>query len=513
VRKAAAGLLLALATAAPATAETVLRARLNADIAASDPRSKRDANTDAVLLHVIEGLVALRENGSVGPMLASDWTVSPDGRTYRFRLRPGVRFHDGTPLTAGEVVWSLKRYLAPDSRWRCKPELGPKGVAPVTSITAPDAQTVVVTLGRPAPLFLHVLVRSDCAGTGIVSRASLAPGGAWRQPVGTGPFAWSEWRRSQYVELRRHVAYQSLPGPRDGIGGGKRPLADRVRFSVIPDGSAASAALLRGSLDVLDGLASNELGALRAPGISFTSAPGMDLYGILFQTRDPLLADPRMRRAIALSLDVTALTRAATHGTAAADSSPIPTASPFYGPAQRAPIRRDLAAARALAKAAGYRGQTIKLITSRAPPEAFDAAIIIQAMAREAGIRIEIINMDWASELQRYQTGAYQAVVFGFSPRMDPSWMYSVLIGDKAEEPRKVWDTPRARDLLRQSMATEDPAQRQAAFDALEAEFRRDAPAVVLFNTKRVTAVRAGVTGYASWPGQLQRLWGVAKAR
>src|SRR3546814_20466949 len=65
---------------------------------------KRDANTDAVILHVVEGLVAAREDGSVGPMLADRWTVSPDGRTYRFHLREGVRFHNGAPLTAAAVV-------------------------------------------------------------------------------------------------------------------------------------------------------------------------------------------------------------------------------------------------------------------------------------------------------------------------------------------------------------------------------------------------------------------------
>jgi peptide/nickel transport system substrate-binding protein len=220
-----------------------------------------------------------------------------------------------------------------------------------------------------------------------------------------------------------------------------------------------------------------------------------------------------MRRAIMLSIDVASLTRAATHGAATADSSPVPAVSPYFGPAQRAIVRRDVAQARALARAAGYKGQTIKLVVSRAPPEMFDAAIIIQAMAREAGIRMEIVNMDWASHLQRYQRGDYQATVFAFSPRMDPSWLYGLLIGDKDEEPRKVWDTPRARALLDQSMAAAAPAARQAAFDALETEFRRDAPAVVLFNTKRVTALGPGVTGYASWPAQLQRLWGVAKAR
>src|SRR3546814_2611652 len=91
-----AALLSACSPAAPELEGNVLRARLNADIISSDPGMKRDANTDAVILHVVEGLVAAREDGSVGPMLADRWTVSPDGRTYRFHLREGVRSEEHT---------------------------------------------------------------------------------------------------------------------------------------------------------------------------------------------------------------------------------------------------------------------------------------------------------------------------------------------------------------------------------------------------------------------------------
>lgn len=489
---------------------TVLRARINADLISSDPGTRRDLNTDAVLLHVVEGLVASREDGSVGPMLAERWTVSPDGRQYRFELRRNVRFHNGAPLTANDVVWSLKRYLDPGTHWRCRVALGPKGVAEVTGVTAPDPHSVMIALDRPAPLLLKTLARADCGGTGIVHRSSLATDGTWRAPVGTGPFAWGEWRRNEFVELRRFAGYRALPGPPDGNGGGKHALVDRVRFEVIPDGSAASAALLRGSLDLLDGLAPNELGSVQgAPGIRLVSAPGMDFYAMLLQTRAPLLRDVRMRRAIALSLDIASLTRVATHGTAVADSSPIPAASPFFGPAQRALIQRNVAQARALAQAAGYDGRPIELITSQAPPEMYDVAIIAQAMARDAGINLQIVMLDWATHLARYSSGDYQAMVFGYSARLDPSLMFNAFIGDKADDPRKVWDTPAARTLLRASIGESDTAKRQAIFDRMDAAFRAEVPAIILYNTRRVTAVRAQVTGYKPWPAQSQRLWNV----
>jgi peptide/nickel transport system substrate-binding protein len=130
-------------------------------------------------------------------------------------------------------------------------------------------------------------------------------------------------------------------------------------------------------------------------------------------------------------------------------------------------------------------------------------------MAREAGIRLDIVTLDWAGQVARYSTGDYQAMIFGFSARLDPSLNYETLIGDKRTDPRKVWDSPTARALHRQSIEAEDPAARQAVFDALERQFRQDTPAIILFNTSRVTAVRSNVVGYKSWPGALTRLWGV----
>ncbi|MFW7269678.1 ABC transporter substrate-binding protein [Gluconacetobacter sp. Hr-1-5] len=504
--------LLSIATAS--SAETVLRSRLNSDIASTDPGMKRDENTDAVLLHVVEGLVASREDGSVAPMLATGWTRAPDGRSYRFTLRQGVHFHNGAPLTPAEVVWSLRRYLAPESHWRCKSEFGPHGIARVLAVQATGTDAVTITLDRPAPMFLKVLARSDCGEAGILHPSSVDAQGHWIAPIGTGPFRFSEWRRNQFVDLVRFPTYSSLPGPRDGNGGGKHPLVDRLHFEIIPDGSSATAALMRDSLDILDNLAPNELGELTGRSdIRLSIAPTMDLYALLFQTRDPVLSDPRIRRAIALSLDVGALTRVATHGTATANSSFIPAVSPYSNAAIHTLIQQDLARARALVRDSGYQGAPIELLTNRRYPQAFDSAIIIQAMARAIGLRMEIVTLDWATQLARYAHGDYQAMVFLYSARLDPSLILDSLLGDRTADPRKVWDDPKAISLLEQSMSVDDRDDRQHIFDTLDRQFREDVPAVVLFNTARIAAMRARVAGYQGWAGALQRLWDVDPGR
>ena len=129
---------LCLWTTASALAQNVtgqtLRIQINSDIRSTDPGGNRDDNTDNVLLHVVEGLVALREDTSVGPMLASRIDTSADGLTYTFTLRDGVKFHNGASLAADEVVWSWQRYLKPTSGWRCLSEFDGKGMTKVLSI-------------------------------------------------------------------------------------------------------------------------------------------------------------------------------------------------------------------------------------------------------------------------------------------------------------------------------------------------------------------------------------------
>jgi peptide/nickel transport system substrate-binding protein len=488
----------------------ILRARLNSDIVSSDPGTRRDENTDGVLLHIVEGLVGSREDGSVGPMLASRWSISPDGRVYTFALRPEVVFQNGAPLTAREVVWSLQRYLKPETRWRCLEVFGPNGIARVLSVQAPDPHTVEVTLDRAAPMFLTTLARADCGATGILHPDSVGADGGWLAPIGTGPFQLGEWRHNQFVQLKRFPRYAALPGPRDGNIGGKHARVDELRFLVIPDTSAARAALVRGSLDVIDNLYPSELMGIRErKDLQFQSVPILDCYSVLMQTRDPVLRDVRIRTAIALTIDAAALTKAITRGTGTANNSPIPVASPFHHSVEAQLRMVDVGQARQLLKAAGYDGRAIGLITSRRDPQMFDAAVVIQAMAAQAGIAVRIDTLDWPAHLARYTTGDYQLMVESFSPRLDPTLSFSLFIGDKSREPRKTWDTSRARELLAEATRTADPVLRQTLFDQLTRDFLAEVPAVILFNSARLSVVRAAVTGHDNWMSAQPRLWGV----
>jgi peptide/nickel transport system substrate-binding protein len=504
---------LGLGLAAPALAQDTLRIRLNADIRSTDPGVNRDANTDGLVWHVLEGLVALRDDATIAPMLAERVDVSPDGLAYTFRLRSGVRFHNGQALSSADVAFAMQRYRARETNWRCRGDLdGP--VTRITAIETPDPQTVVMRLERPSALFLLTLARPDCGQTGIFHRDSLNADGSWRAPVGTGPFRLGEWRRGQFVELERFAEYAALPGEPDGLAGNKTPLVERVRFTIIPDDAAARAALLASNIDVLPDARTRDLRDLRArPGMSVSSSASFDLQIILMQTNDPLLRDVRMRRAIALALDVPEIVRAVTEGSSRPSRSPIPVGSGFHTPAMSQVPARDLAAARRLAQEAGYRGQPIRIVTTRRYEAFYEIAILAQDMLREAGINLELEVLEWATQLQRYTRGEYQMMSFGFSARLDPSLSFEMFTGPKASEPRKAWDNPAVQAMLEESMRETDRARRSALFEAMFRQLLEDAPVVALYSSTTHAVTPAHVQGYRTWAVDAPRTWGVRVRR
>lgn len=503
---------LACGAAAPAAAQSpaTLRARLNADIRSTEPGVNRDANSDAIVAHLVEGLVALKEDTSVGPLLAQKVEVAKDGKTYTFRLRDGLRFHNGTPLTADDVVWSWTRYLAPATQWRCLPEFDGRGITKVLAVEAPDAKTVVFKLDRPSALFLATMARSDCGGSGIVHRSSVGADAKWIAPVGTGPFKLAEWKRGQYVDLQRFDQYASRSEPGDGLTGAKKAEVEKVRFMVIPDGAAAKAALLAGQLEIVNDLDVADLGDVAgAPGITIDKASTMAMSAILFQTRDPLLKDVRIRRAIALALDQNALVRGVTNALAQRNNSAIPPSSAYHSAVHTQGYTHNLAEAKKLLAEAGYTGQPIKLLANKRYGAMYDVAVLAQAMAQAAGIKLELEVLDWATQLDRYTKGSYQAMSFSYSARLDPSLNYEVFTGPKDQQPRKVWDNPQAQEQLAESMQSADKVKRQALFDALHKRMLDEVPLIVLYNGLELTAYRKSLVGYRNWATATPRLWNV----
>ena len=488
-----------------------MRVRLNSDVRSTDPGTNRDENTDAVVQHMVEGLVAFKEDATVGPMLAEKIAVSEDGMTYTFTLRDGITFHNGARLTADDVAWAWKRYTTPETKWRCAPDFDGRGLMKVTGVEVKDKRTVVFTLAKPSALFLTVMARVDCGSAGIYHRDSVGADGKWIAPIGTGPFKLVEWKRGEHVDLVRNPTYAALPGERDGYTGNKKPLIEKLRFVVIPDSAAAKAALLSGSIDLIPDTNNADAEELKKrPEAVLHETQTMGMNGILFQTKDPVVGDARLRKAILASLDMAEIVKAITEGRAKPNASPIPNASPYYSAAHKAVPKQDLALAKKLLSEAGYKGQQIKIVATKRYPTSFDTAVLVQAMMQAAGINAEIEVLDWATMLDKYSKGNYQMMSFLYSARLDPALSFEMFSGPKATQPRKVWDNPEASTMIQEALAVGDRAKRQAIFDALYAKFQADRPMIVLYNGIDSSVTRKQVKGYTSFVIGVPRLWGVS---
>ncbi|MBN9531670.1 MAG: ABC transporter substrate-binding protein [Alphaproteobacteria bacterium] len=483
---------------------------LSADMRSSSPGVQRDGNSDIVLHHVVEGLVAPREDLSVAPMLARSWTVEDGGRTYRFVLRDDVTFHNGARLTSAEVVASWRRYLDPKTQWQCirffDGAQGPK----IEAVEAPDARTVVFRIAEASALFLIGMANLQC-NAAIVHGDSIGADGSWIAPIGTGPYRLADWQRGRFVELERFAAYSPLPGERDGLVGGKHGYAQKIRFQITPDTSVMRGALLSGDIDINPALSPSDIDDAKKRGIQVQVQSTLAWRAMLLQTQDPLLQDVRIRRAIAHSIDLAAIADAASFGLAPANPSAVPVASRFYNDKFKAWPAYDPAAARRLLTEAGYKGQPIRIQSNMRPGGYNDIAVSIQAMLAATGINAQIEVLDWATQLQNYLVGKFQMSSFAYSARLDPSLGYASVVGDKAKLPSAQWDDATARDLLDRAGRTEDQAARQALFEELHVRMAEAVPILGLYNDVLVTGAGPKVRGYKPWATALERYWGVWK--
>jgi peptide/nickel transport system substrate-binding protein len=487
-----------------------IRVAANAEIRSTNPGVNRDANTDTVMLHMIEGLVGYKDDGSPAPLLAQSIDVSKDGKTYTFKLRPGLKFHNGAAVTSADVVWSWKRYLDPNTKWLCLAEFDGSQNLKIESVEAKDPMTVVFKLNQARPLFLTQMASFQCGSGAIIHKDSVNADGSWKAPIGTGPFKLGEWKRGEWIELTAFKDYKSAPGPRDGYVGNKTPLVDSVRWIVIKDDAARRAALEKGQVDLMPGLRPTELTEMgNPPQLEVRGAPTMSVNALLIQVKDPLLANPKLRHAISAALKIDSISTIASGGAGTPNASMVPAPSKYHVGPHAVPHQFDVNLAKKLLAESGYKGEAIKMVTNRRYPDMYDQSVMMQGMLKQAGINVELEVLEWGTALERYQSGKYQLMSFGYSSRVDPYLVYESMLGDKAKSPRKVWDNPRAIELLQKSGEEADPAKRQKIFDEMHALMLQDVPLVVLFNPGDANGVNKKLEGFAAWSQSRERLWGV----
>lgn len=488
-----------------------LRATLSSDIRGLMPGASPDIATGSVLQNIYEGLVAWKSDGSVAPMLAEAIETSPDGKTYTFTLRDGVTFHNGAPLTAAEVVWTWKRFLDPKSNWPCRSNFNGSNAIKVESVETPDPRHVVFRLAEASGAFLSAMARSDCDSTGIAHPDSVAADGTWAKAIGTGPFKLAEWRKGQYVDLARFDGYKPRSEQPDGLAGRKSAELAGIRFNLIPDAQSTKVALVAGQVDVWADVDPSQLkDVMASPAVAVSWAPIASIYTLPLQSRDPLLQDVRIRRAVSYAINRQALSDALFDGRAPVSASLVPTTSRNYGPVEKSGAEYDPDRARALLKEAGYKGERLVIQTNKQNAYMADTAIYAQAMLKDVGINAEVEILEFATQFERYYSGKYQMTVWNLTPYLDPLFIAERFIGSKDRQADKVWDDPAASDLLKKLFATAEDAQRQESFDALHRRMVETAPLIVWGTRVSTVAIRRSVKGFAAWAGQKPRFWNVS---
>ncbi|KJC40185.1 ABC transporter substrate-binding protein [Bradyrhizobium sp. LTSP849] len=483
--------------------------RLNSDIRSLEPGINRDGQTDTVVNQIFEGLVAYRSDLSVGPALADSWTVSDDGKIYTFKLRPGVRFHNGAPLTSADVKWSWDRQVASPG-WLCRRSFdGGQGLK-VEAVETPSPDQIVYRLAEPNALFLGNLANIQCGV--LVSNPASAEGASWT-PIGTGPLKLKDWKRGESITLERFADYSPSKAEPSGFSGARVVYVDKVVFRVIPDDSVAEAALQTGAIDVTPEIAPERAPNLKQRGVTIFNTPGLSWAALLVQTTDPLFSNPKMRLALAHAINRAELAEVGTAGLSQANSSSVSDSSSFYDDSFAAWPTYDPKQAQGLAREAGYAGQTIKIQTNKRYSRMYQNSILIQAMLAQAGFKAELEVLDWATQLDRYLKGNFQLQSFGYSARFDPSQMYASWIGDKSANAWAQWEDPNAIRILASSTASTNASDRKAAFKKLHAMVQEQVPIVGLYYDPVIEGVSPSVKNYKIWAANKTMTWGVWKDR
>ena len=484
----------------------------SSDIRSSVPGVNRDGNTDGVMLHLVEGLVGYANNGEVKPLLAEDVTLSTDGRTYTFKLRDDVKFHNGDALTAADVVWNWNRYMTEATQWSCRGDFDGSHTVKVTDVEAPDEHTVVMKIASPSAVFLGLMSRPECGYTGIVSPKSIAADGTFIAPIGTGPFKWDEWKRGEYIRLAKYDGYVSPAndGKPDGMVGSKRPLVEGIKFMIIPDPSTVKAGLQSGALDtaeispdLIPEFKSNEKVQL-----IISRNNGQNLF--YFQTRDPILSKVGVRRAMAESLDLDQFVAGVSNDTGVANSSMVSMDSIYYSGVQKKRIPYNIEAAKKDLADAGYNGEPITIIANkRSNVPSYPAAVFAQAMMQQVGLNVQIEVLDYATQVDRRRSGKYQVISQSVAPRLDPALMYSFYVGNKDKNASLMWDNPKAIELMDAAYKESDQSKRQAIFDQFHELMLQDVPGIFLYDMVDLWGATKKLKGQPVWQSNA-RLWEVS---
>jgi peptide/nickel transport system substrate-binding protein len=488
--------LLGLTLALPAGAQT-LRIGIASDPDVLDPTLSRSVAARQVFMAMCDKLIEVDEQGGLVPQLATAWEWQEGGRALLLTLRPGVTFHDGAALDAAAAVAGLNRHInAPGSTRRG--ELGP-----VTAVEEAGPMQVRIRLSEPFAPLLAAL--SDRAGMLVSPRQAAVLGADFqKEPACAGPYRLTRRVPQDRIELERFAGYWNASALH----------FDRVVYRPIPDTTVRAANLRSGTLDVIERVNPSDVTTLRRDGrVKLLEGPSLAsvylainvAHGTSAQT--PLGQDPRVRQALELSIDRNALNQVAFEGLYRPGNQSTPPGHPHHIAALPVP-GRDLARARALLREAGHERVRIKFSVPNTT-EYVQAAEVIQAMAAEAGIALEIQVIEVATLLRAWTAGDFEVLIIAWSGRTDVDgnlWGFNAC-GQSLNGGR--YCSEQADAALRAGRSSVEPAARLAAYGRAMEVLLRDRPYIYLWHPASFFGTTAAVSGLRLIPDGLIRVQGL----
>jgi len=426
---------------------------------------------EVVYANVFEGLTRIGSKGEVLPDLAESWTISDDGKVYTFKLRSGVKFHDGSDFSADDVKFSLDRARAPDST------NAQKGLfEAINTVEVVDPTTVKVTLKHPQGSFLYNMGWGDAV---IVSPKSADTNK--EKPVGTGPFKFDNWARGSAIKLVKSDHYWGEPAH-----------LDKVEFRIIPDASAAVPAMLSGDVQAFPNMpVGDSMSQLEAdPRLKVVVGSTEGETILAMNNKKPPFDNIKVRQAISHALDRKAIIDGASNGLGTPIGSHFAPHNPAYIDLTGT-YPHDLEKAKELLKEAGLENGFKTTLKLPPPPYARDGGQIIASELREIGIDAEIIPLEWADWLKQVFTDKdYDMTIVSHTEPNDID-IYA------RKDYYFNYHNPGFDKVIEELNLTSDEAKRKELYGEAQKILAEDAPVGFLFELPKI-----GV-----WDAKLEGLW------
>lgn len=441
------------------------------------------ASTAKVLIH--RGLLIFGADGKIHPEVAESWEM-PDPTTYIFKLRNNAVFHNGDPVTAEDVKYSLGQIVAPNSTAFFK-----ENFQIIDRVEALSAKIVKITLKQPTASFAAMLTNAQVP---IISAKAGAANP--NQPVGCGPFMLQESEKGVSLTFKANKAFYK-PG---------LPKSDMIRFVVYADDNLRVSALQAGDVDIIEYVPFQSMKSLSDnKDIAMQSALAAYMY-LVFNTASGPFKDARVRRAVAHAIKRDEVVKGAFLGYGQAlDGLPIDPASPFFDEATARLWPYDPDRAKALLKEAGFAGTPVTLLSTATYGMHKDSAEVIQQNLAAIGMPVELSLPEWGVRVAQGNQGKYQFAINGGSGFFgDPDELTPLIGSGPASYRRSFGFESKGVDALLAKARTEaDEAKRRAAYAELSRLCAEEVPVCTFGYRAQAYAMRRNVKGFQTLPGFL----------